>query len=133
MGQKNFWFRGEQKCVVKNAPVERLLAKPIAREQQPVPPEIPKRKGKHAVELVYHVIAIFRVEMRKDLGVRHCLKRTAALLELFTQLAIVINLSVQNDSDTLVFVERWLFARDQIDDREASHTERHALRNEQTL
>src|SRR5918993_1156295 len=118
MRQKNFWLGREQQRVVKNAPVERLLAKPIAREEQLVPPEIPKRKGKHAVELVHHVVAILSVEMRKDFGIRHRLKRTAPLLKLFTQLAIVVNLSVQNDCDTLIFVKRWLFTGDEIDDGE---------------
>src|SRR6185369_16556337 len=45
--------------------------------------------------------------------------------EIGAQLAIVIDLAVENYRDTPVFVEYRLFTGDEIDDRQPSHSERY--------
>src|ERR1051326_2256816 len=57
----------------------------------------------------------------------------AALFEIRAHLAIVVNLAVQDDGDCAVFVESWLVAGEQIDNRETSHTQRDAIIDEITF
>ena len=57
----------------------------------------------------------------------------SALFEIGAQLAIVVDLAVENDGDAVVFVEGRLFAGDEIDDREPTHAERDAARDKQAL
>ena len=105
MGQQDFRLGSKQQCVVEDAPVEWFLAKrsrAISRRRRFA---VPQREGKHAVELLDHFVAILFVKMRKHFGVGRAAKRVAALFEIAAQLAIVVDLAVENDGDALVFVE----------------------------
>ena len=62
-------------------------------------------------------------------SVSECGRETMALgLELGAQLAVVVDLAVEEDGDATVLVENRLMAAGQIDDRKAPHAERHAIR-----
>ena len=50
----------------------------------------------------------------------------AARFEVGAQLAVIVNLAVENDGDLIVLARRGLLARLQVNDGEASHPERHA-------
>ena len=47
--------------------------------------------------------------------------------EIGAQLAIVINLAVEDHGDTMTFVECWLLAGNQIDNCQAPHPERDSI------
>ena len=51
----------------------------------------------------------------------------AARFKVSAQLAIVVNLAIENHRDAAVFIESGLFAGEEIDDCEASHPERDAV------
>src|SRR5712675_1958803 len=43
------------------------------------------------------------------------------------QLAIVVNLSVKDDGNAVIFVESWLLASEQIDDCQTAHAQRDSV------
>src|ERR1041385_1171909 len=133
MGQQNFRLGREDQRVVEDAPVQRLLSKAVARDQESTPAAIPKSKGKHAVELADHSVAVLFVQMWQHFSVRSATKLVSALFEIDAQLAIVVNLAVEDDSDRAVFVENRLFTGHEIDDRQAAHSECYAGRRKQTF
>ena len=51
----------------------------------------------------------------------------AARFEIGTQLAIVVDFAVENHGDAVIFVESWLLASEQIDDRQPPHAQRDAV------
>src|SRR4051794_26501910 len=57
----------------------------------------------------------------------------SSLFEISAQLAIVVDLAVENYCDRPVFVVDGLFTRDEIDDRQSPHAERYAGRRKQTF
>src|SRR5215217_2268403 len=128
MGQQNFRLRSEEQRVVKHAPVKRLLSEAIARDQQTASAAIPQSEGKHAVELADHSVAVLFVQVRQDFGVGSAAKCMSTFFEFRAQLAIVVDLAVENYRDAPVFVENRLFTRDEIDDREPSHAKCYAGR-----
>src|SRR5688572_28315909 len=99
MCQQYLRFRCEQQGVIKNAPVEGFLSKPIACNEEPALSLVPQRKGKHTVEMFNHCIAVFFVEMWQNFGLRSTAKRMSALLRVSAKLAVVIDLSVEDDND----------------------------------
>src|SRR6185312_14621576 len=105
MGQQDFWLRSKQQSVFKNAPVERLFSKTIARQQQFLPLLVPQGKGKHAVKVFHHRRAVFFIKMRQYFGIRCAAKRMATLFETAPQFPVVIDFTVKNYGNSLVFVE----------------------------
>src|SRR6478672_5496668 len=57
----------------------------------------------------------------------------SATLELRSQFTIIVDLAVEYDGDCLVFIEGGLFAREQIDDCEAPHSQGDASRNQKAF
>src|SRR6185436_4063144 len=77
--------------------------------------------------------AVLLIEMRQDFGIRRAVENVAAGLELRAQFAIVINLSVEDDRDALVFVIGGLLSGHQVDDRQPAHAERDTVTNDITF
>ena len=127
MREQNFWFRSKQQRSIEDAPVKRLLAKSIARDEQATFPIIPKREREHAIEMLDHITAIFFVKMRQDFRVRFAAKGVAASFQIRSQFAVVIDLAVENYRDAVIFIECRLLARQQIDDRQTPHSQRDAI------
>src|SRR4051794_39943051 len=117
MSQQNFRLRSEEQRVVEYAPVKGLLSEEIARDQQTASAAIPQSEGKHAVELADHSVAVFFIQVRQDFGVGSAAKCVSTFFELRAQLAVVVDLAVEDYGDAPVFVEDRLFTRDEIDDR----------------
>src|ERR1041385_614131 len=99
MGQQDFRLGREYQRAVENAPVKWLLSKTIARDKESTSAAVPKREGKHAVELADHSVAVLFVQMRQHFGVRSATKLVTAFFEIGAQLAIVVDLAVENYSD----------------------------------
>ena len=76
-----------------------------------------------------HVVAVLFVQVRQDFSVGSAAKCVATFFEIGAQLAIVVDLAVENYGDAFVFVEYRLFTGDEIDNREPAHAERHAARH----
>src|SRR5829696_6484562 len=129
MGQQNCRLGSEDQRVVKDAPVKRFLAEAIACDEQPTPSTVPESEGKHAVELSNHCVAVLFVQVRQHLGIRSTAKSMSTFFEIGTQLAIVIDLAVEDYGDAPIFVEDRLFTRDEVDDRQPSHPKRRAARD----
>ena len=68
-------------------------------------PAVPQRERKHAVELADHSVAVLFVKVRQHFRVRSAAKCMSTLFELCAQLAIVVDLAVEDYRDALVFVE----------------------------
>src|SRR6185369_6039773 len=110
----------------EDAPVKWLLAKAIARDEKATSPAVPDCERKHAIQLADHSVAILFVQVRQHFGVGCTAKRVSSLFEIGAKLAIVVDLTVENDGDRPVFIEYRLFTGDEIDDRQPSHSERYA-------
>ena len=70
------------------------------------------------------VVAEIFVEVHQHLGVARRGERMPASLETISQLAIVVDLSVQHDQHAAVFVGDRLPSAGQIDDAQAAHPDR---------
>ena len=57
----------------------------------------------------------------------------AAFFQVNPQLAVVVNLAIENDGDAVIFVERRLLTSQQIDDRQAPHAQRDPIINQITF
>jgi len=79
-------------------------AEPVARDEKALTAAIPDGEGKHAAQVLHTVCAIFLV---KD---GHCFSITVgailvtARLQLFAQLGMVVDFTVENDPDCSIFV-----------------------------
>src|SRR5688500_9337704 len=133
MGQQNLRLRREEERVVKDAPVKRFLTETIAGDEQTAPFAVPQRERKHAVELADHAVAILFIEMRKHFRIGSAAEGVSTFFEFGSEFAIVVDLAVEYDRDTLVFVEDRLFTGNEVDDCEPAHTECDAVSHKQTF
>src|SRR6476646_8179321 len=99
MGEQNLRLRGEEQRVVEDAPVKWFFSKAIARDEEASSSAVPKGEGEHAVELADHSVPVLFVQMRQHFRVRSTAKCMSAFLEIGAQLAIVVDLSVEDLSD----------------------------------
>ena len=95
---------GEDELAVDNGVVEGLDAEEVARAEQLVLGAIPNGEGEHAAQLVEHVLAPCKVRHKQNLGVGVLLERPTFGFELRAQIAIVVNLAVENDDEVALRV-----------------------------
>ena len=69
VGQEGFRLGGEDDPVAVEPVVQRLLARPVAREQEPAPAAVPEREREHAAEARQAVDAVRGVGRQQHLGV----------------------------------------------------------------
>src|SRR5437764_4816718 len=108
--------------------VERLLAEPVARQNQLVLDAVPEREREHAVEPVERRGLPFGERGKNDLRVGMTAKAVSEALELLAKLREVIDLAVVSNRVAPVggghrLVAEWR----QIKDRQPSVTEHHAV------
>ena len=84
--------------------VERLDADAIAREQQRAAAAVPERDAEHAAQVRERVLAPLLVGVDDGLGVGVGVERVAVGDELGAQLAVVVDLAVEDDPDRAVLV-----------------------------
>jgi hypothetical protein len=125
--QKRLELRGEDDALAVVVVVERLLAYPIAREQQPALLPIVEREREHAAQVIEHAIAVLLVEVEQHLRVARAAEAMAARGERALDRGPVVELAVGSHPHRLVLVRhRLMAARRQVDDREPALRERHA-------
>src|SRR6185312_17172355 len=95
---------GEDEAIGLLAIEQRLLAEAIAPEQQRARLGVPQRDPEHAVEPREDAVAPRLVAVDDDLGVRVRVEAVPEPLELAAQLAVVVDLAVEDALHRLVFV-----------------------------
>ena len=106
--------------------VEGLLAQAVAREEQGPPRAVPEGEREHAAQALDARLAERGVRLEDHLGVALRPESPTARLELRPELAEVVDLAVEHEPEALVGVAHRLPPRDEVDDREPRHAERHA-------
>ena len=108
--------------------VERLDPHSITRHEQGSIPPIPQSESEDAVEPAQHRLALPQVEMQQDFGVRVATEADAAVDQVGAQLAIVIDLAVEDHDDGAIRAGHGLSARGgQIDDGQTAMDEADTL------
>jgi hypothetical protein len=121
--QEALHLRGEGEEARAVVVEERLLPRPVAREEEAPPPRVPQREREHPVEGRDSLVPALLVEVQDDLAVAPASEAMAAL-ELLAQLTEVVDLAVEDEPERAVLVRHRLprgFA--QVDDREAAVAE----------
>ena len=105
--------------------VQRLLAEPVAVDEQTAPAVVPQRDGEHAVQPVDEVGPVLLVRVDDDLRVRRRPEPVALALELRAQVRVVVDLAVVDGPDRAVLVGNRLASVAESDDAEAPVPEPH--------
>src|ERR1700678_1303049 len=113
--------------------MQRLLAEPIPRQQQPFLPLVIKCEGKHTAQLLHALRAHLFVKVNNHfrIGVRG--KAVAAALQLRAQFGEVIDLSVVNNPNTLVFIEYRLMPPRDVNNAQPPHPQSGPVLDEHTF
>ena len=117
-------LRGERDAPAVAPPVEGLDAELVASGDEPSLAGVPEREGEDAVQLAHAIGAVLLVGVHDDLAVGAGREAVAAGLELFAQLAVVVDLAVDDRRDRAVLGVERLVAAGHVDDRQARVGER---------
>src|SRR4051812_35799850 len=99
--------------------VQRLLADAVAGQEEPPLPRVPYGQSEHAVQAMDQRRASVFVEMGDGLGIALSREAVPGAFKLTAQLAVVVDLSVEDDGNRAVLVEDRLVAGGQIDHAQA--------------
>src|SRR6266542_2039812 len=99
MRQQDLRLGSKQQPAIEDAPVEWFLAETITGNEQTPAFVVPKRKRKHAVEMLDHSRSMLFIKVRQNFRVRSAAKGVATLFQISAQFAIVIDFAVQNYGD----------------------------------
>src|SRR5690606_32817563 len=91
------------------------------------PPGVVDREGEHAVQAIDDSRTVLFPAVHDDLGVRRRAETVAAGFEIGPQIAMVVDLTVEDDPDRPVFVGHRLPAAGQVDDGQTPMAERDPL------
>ena len=104
--------------------IERLFTEAITGQEQSGPPAVPDREGEHAVEAQGQPLTPILVTMDQDLGIRMMgAKNMAGAQQLSTQLGVVVDLAIENDTDRVVLVPHRLMATLDVENGETPVTD----------
>ena len=131
VSQHRLQFRAEDEALVVQKIEERLHAQPIAGEQQPTVPAVPKGEGEHAVEPVDTGRTVLLIGVDDDFCIRVGGELVALCLQLLPQLTVVVDLTVENNRDATVLAPDRLMASDEIDNAEPPYAETHGTIEEE--
>src|SRR5208337_5126885 len=95
-GQQGLDLRSDTKGFPVVRVVERFDAEGVASQEQALLALVPKGKGIHAAELVDHFPALALEEVQEDFGVAGGLEAAAMPFELGAELAVIVNLAVED-------------------------------------
>src|SRR2546428_8014713 len=87
----------EQEVSRRLGVVKGLDAEPVARTEQPATVAIPDRECEHPLDARETVLTPAQIRVEQYLGVGTCRERRASPLELGAQLAVIVDLSVEDD------------------------------------
>src|SRR5687768_9947737 len=125
--QDRLQLGGEHELVPAIGVVQGLDAEAIAGKKQLLPPLVPDGKREHPAEPIDTASAEIFVEVNDGFGVAAGLEHVATTLEIAAQLAVVVDLPVEDNPDGPVFVGDRLMAAREVDDAQPAHAERHAV------
>ena len=130
MRQKALDFRAKEKRAVirRLAIIQRLDAEHIPRQKEAVRFRVPDGEGKHPTHAVEDALAPFGVAVHQNLAVSVTLEMIAFLLELGTDLLVIIDLTVKHQRVTAAFiVQRLIAGVRQVDDRQTAKAQHSTL------
>src|SRR5256712_11551797 len=87
----------EQEVSRRLGVVKGLDAEPVARTEQPATVAIPDRECEHPLDARETVLTPAQIRVEQYLGVGTCRERRASPLELGAELAVIVDLSVEDD------------------------------------
>src|SRR5262249_42507782 len=125
VGEQGLQLGGERQCASAVTIVERLFARTIAGENETVllPGVQPERE--HTGNPAQSLRTPSPVRLEQDLRIARALELMTALLELSAQLAVVVDLTVQDDAAPACRVVHRLVATwGEIDDRQSAMRQR---------
>src|SRR5262245_59264569 len=123
MTEERLGLRREQEEMAPVPVVERLLAQPIAREEQLAPRGVPDGEGEHASQSLDTGLAPRDVRLQDHFGVAPRAEDAPLRLERRAELAKVVDLAVEDDPVAPGRIAHGLLARHQVDDRQPRHPE----------
>ncbi len=97
--------RKQQSTVGQKTIIERLLAQPVAREEQRFASGVPQRERKHAIEPLEASLAPLLPGVNDHFGIAASAKNMAQCSKLGHQRLEIIDLAVKNDTDGAIFVK----------------------------
>src|SRR6266498_183511 len=101
---------------------ERFLSNSITRQHEFLLMLIPESKSKHAMELLYTVLANFFVQMNNHLRVGIGVEQMSFRLQLHTQSLIIVDLPIVDNPDSTIFIADRLVSRFKIDNTKSATT-----------
>ncbi len=122
-GEQRLDLRSEKQPIARFDVMQRLDARAVAREQQRLFVPVPERDGEHAAQPFERGRTPFLVGVNDRLGVARRVENVARRFQPLPQLAIVVDLTVEDEPDRSVFVVNRLMAGRQVDDAQAAHAE----------
>ena len=105
-----FRFARERQDAVAFGEVQRLHPDRVARQKQLARFRIPNRERKHAAQSRQHVLATFFKKMQQHFSVGVGFKNVSARQQFFTQRAVIVDFTVEDDAQRAVFVGHRLIA-----------------------
>src|SRR5205085_4831690 len=99
MPQQRLDLRREHELPAALPVIERLLAEPVARDEEPAPARVPDGEREHAGERLDAALAVLLEEMHDRLGVAPRPESMAARFEPGAELAVVVDLPVEDEPE----------------------------------
>ena len=119
----------EDERVAADGVVDRLDPEPVARDHTATANLVPDGDPEHPAQLLREHRPVLLVQVRQDLGVAAARKGVAAAPQVVTNRGVVVELAVLNGPDRAVLVRERLVSPLDVDDAEASRTDRGTRRH----
>src|SRR3981081_125499 len=113
--------------------VQRLLAQPIARQEQFAVRFVVNGEGEHAAQLLNAVGSHLLIEVNNNFGIRLRVEAMTAALEFSAEFGKIIDFPVVDNPRTPVFVKHRLMTAGKVNNAEAPHSETGTVLNEDTF
>ena len=127
-------LRREAQLLAQARVEERLDAEAVAGQQQRARAAVPGGEGEHPPQPREHLRAVAAEELEQHLGVAGSAQLEAVGLELGAQLAVVVDLAVEDDPAGAVVRRHRLVARRRgVDDRQAPRAQRDVVVRQHAL
>ena len=126
-------LRGKGQRPVLTADVKRFDSETVAGQKQRSSLSVPDREREHSVQPLEAVDALFSVKTEHDLHVTPAAEATALRFQLPPQLAIVVDLTVEDDGQPLILEHDRLLPGLQVDHRQAPEAQRNVFVVEKAL
>src|SRR4029434_10662662 len=102
-------------------PIQRLLTHAVAGKKQSLLRLVPHSNGEHAVKMVQCFVAPLLVTVNDHFRIALGPETMAEIFQLDTQLAEIINLTIENDDYGTILVADWLSTTGDVDNGETRY------------